>query len=334
MTLSATALVDLTQAKAHLRIDTAASLRIDAEYVGVGAPPTVEFSLDNTPVSGSLQLYVNNVLQIEGTDFTISGVTVTFTAAPASPLPITASYDKASAVDTFESYDDLLLENIIEAATKAAEDFTGRAFVQRTETEKHFGDGTKVLKLYRQPAVSITSVVRQVSEVVGTGDGATLVFTLDETPTASSVFLYVDGAIQTITTHYTIAGAVITFVAAPADGVEITAKYTHTILAISECTEWLHIGRLYAEDVWTANRIFTVVYTAGYAATRAATQALIPKAVTFVLQAVAFLYENRTASKSQSISGIGAIDYGELEGLPKALFGQLDSLIVGAKGLG
>ena len=101
-----------------------------------------------------------------------------------------------------------------------------------------------------------------------------------------------------------------------------------------EYTEWLHIGRLYAEDVWTANRVFTVVYTTGYGATRAATQALIPDAVTFVLQAVAFLYENRTASKSQSISGIGAIDYGELEGLPKALFRQLDSLIVGAKGLG
>ncbi len=115
MALNDLALVTLIQAKNHLRIDAAASLHIAAEYVGVGAPPAVEFPLDNTPVEGSLQLYVDGTLQVEDTDFTISGATITFTTAPGSGLAITASYDTAAGANTFESYDDDLLENLIEA---------------------------------------------------------------------------------------------------------------------------------------------------------------------------------------------------------------------------
>ncbi|MBA7569928.1 hypothetical protein ES708_11670 [subsurface metagenome] len=253
MALNDLALVDLTQAKNYLRVDAAASLHIAAEYVGVGddgEQGTKIFTLDNTPVEGSLQLYVDGDLQVEDTDFTISGVTITFTAAPGSGLAITASYDTAAADNTFESYDDDLLERLIEAATKKAEEYTGRAFVQGVITEKHFGDGTKVLKLYKQPVVSITSV------------------TLDDT--------------------------------------ELTVD--------EDYIEWLHIGRLHREACWTANRIFTVVYTAGYGADRAAAQALVPDAVAAVLGAVAAWYENRVTAA---------------EGLPEASKQKLDSLRVG-----
>lgn len=312
MTLSATALVDLTQAKAHLRVDTAASLHVSAEFVGVGTGAALTLDLDHTPIDGTLRLYVDNTLQVEGTNFTIATATITFVTVPVLDKGITANYDYAATDDTFESYDDLLLDNLIEAATKKAEEFTGRAFIQRAETEKHFGDGTKVLKLYRQPAVSITSVVRHISEIVGTGDGSTVAFTLDETPTALSVKVYVDGVLQVLTTNYTIIADIITFVVAstPTDGVKITAKYTHTILGISEYTEWLNIGRLHSLDVWTANRIFTVVYTAGYGADRPATQALVPDAVAAVLLILANLFENRTDQlKSESIAGLGSVTY-------------------------
>ncbi len=312
MTLAATALVTLVQAKAHLRVDAVASLHVSAEFVDVGDGATLIFVLDNTPVEGTLQLYVDNVLQVEDTDFSIAVATVTFVVAPPLNDGITANYDYAAVADTFESYDDLLLENLIEAATKKAEEWTGRAFIQRSITEQHFGDGTAVLKLYKQPIDSITSVVRAISEKVGTGDGTTVAFTLDETPTALSVKVYVDGTLQTLTTDYTIAARTITFVvgSTPADEAIVTAKYTHTILAITEYTEWLNIGRLHAEGVWTANRIFTVVYTAGYGATRAATQALIPDAVAAVLLIVANLFENRTdLVKAESITGIGSVTY-------------------------
>lgn len=158
MTLSATALVDLIQAKNYLRVNAAASLHIAAEYVGMGNGEAVEFTLDNTPVEGSLQLYVDGTLQVEDTDFTISGATITFTTAPGNGLAITASYDTAAGDNTFEAYDDDLLERLIEAATKKAEDYTGRAFVQREITETHIGDNRQVLKLYRQPVVSVDSI--------------------------------------------------------------------------------------------------------------------------------------------------------------------------------
>ena len=50
--------------------------------------------------------------------------------------------------------------------------------------------------------------------------------------------------------------------------------------------------------------------TAGYGAGRAATQALIPDAVTAVLMMVAYLYENRVDQvKSESIAGLGSVTY-------------------------
>jgi len=158
MALSDNALVTLIQAKAHLRVDAAASLHVDAEFVGVGYDTTKVFDLDHTPVEGSLILKVNDVLQVEDTDFTISGLTITFDTAPTVGHGITASYDYAAGAGTFESYDDDLLERLIEAATRKAEDYTGRAFVQREIAETHIGDDTQVLKLYRQPVVSVASI--------------------------------------------------------------------------------------------------------------------------------------------------------------------------------
>jgi len=156
MSLSDTALVTLVQAKAHLRVDAVASLRIPAEYVGVGTGSATAFSLDNTPIEGSVQLYVNGTLQVEGSenDYTISGADITFVTVPPSGHQITASYDKEASDTTFESYDDELLENLINAATKKAEDYTGRAFIIRDITETHIGDNKQVLKLYKQPVVA------------------------------------------------------------------------------------------------------------------------------------------------------------------------------------
>jgi len=261
MALSDASLVTLVQAKNYLRIDVAASLHIDAEFLGVGDGADKTFDLNNTPIEGSLKLYVNDVLQVEDTDFTISVATITFETAPTLNHGITASYDYAAGDDTFESYDDLELESLIAAATKKAEDYTGRAFIQREVVETHIGDNKQVLKLYKQP----------VTEVIG-------ITVADE--------------------------------------------------ALTDFTERLTIGRLYHLVVWPLDYEIVITYTAGYAATRSGAQALVPDAVTFVLQAVAYLYENRIAAKSQSISGIGAIDYGELEGIPKVMFGQLDSLRV------
>ena len=243
MTLSATALVDLVTAKNYLRIDAAASLHISAEFLGVGDGSDVTFDLNNTPIEGSLKLYVNDVLQVETTDFSISTATITFVTAPTLNYGITASYDYSAGDDTFESYDDELLENLINAATKKAEDYTGRAFVQREIIETHIGDNKPVLRLYKQPVVSVDTIT------VGGDD-------------------------------------------------------------LTTWTERLTIGRLYHSVVWPLDYEIVVTYTAGYAATRAATQALVPDAVQAVLLMVAYLYENRTDQvDSINITGIGSTSY-------------------------
>ena len=314
MALNDLALVTLIQAKNYLRVDAAASLHIAAEYVGVGddgVGGTKVFTLGHTPVEGSLKLYLENVLQKETTHFSIAVATITFVTAPPDGDIITASYDRVweAGDDLFESYDDELLERLIETATKKAEDYTGRAFVQGQITEKHFGDGTKVLKLYKQPIVSITSIDRCHAERVGTGDASTVEFTLDNTPVAGSVKLYVDGVLQVVTDDYTISGATITFVAesTPADGARITATYNTDI---SDYTEWLNIGRLKREALWTQGCIYEVVYIAGYGADREATQALVPDAMAAVLLMVAYLYENRTdLVHGESVSGVGSVTY-------------------------
>lgn len=261
MSLSNTALVSLVQAKNYLRVDAAAGLHVDAEFLGVGDGEDKTFDLDHTPVEGSLILKVNDVLQVEDTDFTLAVATITFEIAPPLNEGITASYDYAAGDNTFESYDDNILEQLIEAGTKKAEDYCGRAFVQREIVETHIGDNKQVLRLYRQPVVSVASIT------VG-GD------------------------------------------------------------ALTAYTERLTIGRIYHLVVWPLDYEVVVTYTAGYAANRAATQVLIPDAVIAVLGAVALWYENRMGIKSQNISGVGSVDYGDPEGLPEASKDKLDSLRV------
>jgi len=166
MALSDASLVTLVQAKNYLRIDVAASLHVDAEFVGAGdAGGTDEFDLDHTPVEGSLKLYLENVLQVEPTHFSIAVATITFVTPPPDGDIITASYDYAAEANTFESYDDLELESLIAAATRKAEEHTGRVFIQREIIETHIGDGTKMLKLYKMPIVSTVAIAITVDGV-------------------------------------------------------------------------------------------------------------------------------------------------------------------------
>jgi len=158
MALLDTALATLTEAKSYLKIDTAASETVYAEYVGEGDGSDKTFDLDNTPIGGSLRLYVDGTLQVETTDYSISGVTITFVTAPASPKPITANYEKAASDDTFEAYDDDLLEQMINAATRIVENYCGRAFITRAVTENRIGNGDTLIRLYWQPVDDLTSV--------------------------------------------------------------------------------------------------------------------------------------------------------------------------------
>ena len=72
MSLSATALVTLNQARNYIQSNPASTQIVSAEYVGMGDGVTKVFTLDHTPVSGSLQLYVNGTLKVEDTDLLVN----------------------------------------------------------------------------------------------------------------------------------------------------------------------------------------------------------------------------------------------------------------------
>jgi hypothetical protein len=317
MTLANTALVTLNQAKAFLKIDPAVSLHIDAEYVGVGDNNATVFTLDHAPLTGTYKVWTNTAgtpaLKVETTDYSISSTTLTFVVKPAAGVIITASYDYAAATDTFESYDDDILERLIEAATKKAEDYCGRRFINVAETEQHTGDGTKILRLYRRPINSITSVVYKKVDAF-TGDGSTLVYTLSESGTLHAV--YVAGTLKTVTTHYAVSGTTLTFTGgnAPADDAEVVVRYSVTVTHI-DYEEFLSIGRL--KGTWYKDYIYEVVYSAGYGADRATVQPLIPDAVMGVLVILANLYNNRVGVESEFYPGNGSTSYTPIPELAK-----------------
>ena len=323
MTLADTALITLPEAKNFIRLDAAYSTHIDAEYVGVGDGAETEFTLDNTPVTGSLKLYLNNSLLTETTHYSISGAAITFVVYPTLGYPITASYDYAASTDTFESYDDTLLETLINSATKKCEDYSGRAFIQRSITEYHEGNGGSQLRLGKAPVDSITSV--SYMKIAGnTGDGFTYAWTLGNTPKTGTLTVYVDGTLLTVNVDYTLSDATVTFTTAPTDGAKIVFRYEVDMYVTSDYTEKLHIGRL--SGTWYSDYKYKVVYTAGYGATRATAQAAVPDAVTAVLTAVANWYDNRLGVKTQAITGIGSVDYGDVLELPNISKALLSSL--------
>jgi len=282
MALSTTALVSLVQAKNHLRKDAASSLQTFAEYVGMGDGSDKTWSLDNAPISGSLKLYVNGTLQTETTHYSISGADITFVTAPTLNHPITASYDYAASANTFEAYDDDLLEILINAATKKCEDYCKRAFIQRAITENRIGDSGNLLVLNKRPVSTFTSIT-------------------------------LDGTALTEDTDFTLYDE---------------EGYLLRPIASSNWSSSSYRGNQIMTDIsWSRDKKIVVTYTAGYASTRAATQALVPEAVLAVLVAVSNWYENRLGLSSENISGIGSQSYelGELPEQSKRLLSALNT---------
>lgn len=67
---------------------------VDNEAVGTGDNSAVDFTLDNTPIAGSVHVLMQGVRQILSDDYTISGTTITFAVAPFTGAKITADYRK------------------------------------------------------------------------------------------------------------------------------------------------------------------------------------------------------------------------------------------------
>lgn len=66
---------------------------IQEEPTGLVNGANVTYTLSQTPTSNAaVKLYLNGLFQRQGTDYTISGVTITFTTAPATNSTVDALY--------------------------------------------------------------------------------------------------------------------------------------------------------------------------------------------------------------------------------------------------
>jgi hypothetical protein len=84
--------------------------------------------------------------------------------------------------------------------------------------------GDKLIAVPLSQTATVLTGVAGAQTANFTGDGSTTRFTLPSVPNQAAM-VYVNGLLQVLTSDYAIAGAVITFVAAPASGARITVLY-------------------------------------------------------------------------------------------------------------
>lgn len=91
ITLGTTALVFTALVPTSL---TSSSLTVNETPSGAINGSNVSFTLANTPVSGSVAVYLNGLLQTAGDDYTISGSTITYAVAPIAGDVLRANYTR------------------------------------------------------------------------------------------------------------------------------------------------------------------------------------------------------------------------------------------------
>lgn len=108
----------------------------------------------------------------------------------------------------------------------------------KNQVDEDIDSGNIAPYLYHKLVVGLVETVT--GESVGTGDGATVLFNLEHTP-SNEPTIYVDAVEQVLDTDYTRSGGAITFTPAPATDAVITADYEWTRTAV----------RIYALQLWT-----------------------------------------------------------------------------------
>lgn len=231
---------------------------------GSSAPSTAQFAWDETPggtINGSnatftlasapnpaasLQLFQNGILAIQGTDYTLSGATITMTGAPSTGAILTAFYRFGSPPGVF--VDDEIPHGAVDGSNIA---FTLANIPVPATSLKLFDNGVLQIQgtdytisgltitFANAPNVGDELIAYYVYSVAatnfadnetpsGTVNGTNPAFGLAHTPNpAGSLNLYVNGVLQLFGTDFTLATATITFSSAPSTGAILTAFYRY-----------------------------------------------------------------------------------------------------------
>lgn len=198
------------------------------------------FSLSKTPMAGTLRLYLNGVRQKPGTDYALSGGTITFSDPPFAGDRLLADYKPDVAVKT------RVFGEIPAGYVNGDNTTFVLAYMPVAGSERVFLNGIRQTpgadytlttdtivfttapftgdRLLVDYAAAITEVNRIYNETPeGDTDGVNQNFVLSQTPV--SIYVYLNGVRQFAGVDYTIAGNTITFANAPFENDVILTDY-------------------------------------------------------------------------------------------------------------
>jgi hypothetical protein len=195
-------------------------------YTISGTPSSVTGIDDNGNTlaydAGYIDVYLNGVKQINGTDVTVTtGDTVTFASALAN----------ADIVDivTFGTFNVATIDgSAITTGTISSNRLPTVPTTKGGTGLTSIGSAGQALKVNSGgTALEFGDVSVSLSYTKGTftGDNSTTAFTIDSGRAVDDVLVYVNGFLLTPTSDYTISGTTLTFVTAPATSAEIVVRY-------------------------------------------------------------------------------------------------------------
>jgi hypothetical protein len=195
-------------------------------YTISGTPSSVTGIDDNGNTlaydAGYIDVYLNGVKQINGTDVTVTtGDTVTFASALAN----------ADIVDivTFGTFNVATIDgSAITTGTISSNRLPTVPTTKGGTGLTSIGSAGQALKVNSGgTALEFGDVSVSLSYTKGTftGDNSTTAFTIDSGRAVDDVLVYVNGFLLTPTSDYTISGTTLTFTTAPATSAEIVVRY-------------------------------------------------------------------------------------------------------------
>ncbi len=201
-----------------------------------GNDTNTQFTLSTSANTSRTFIFLNGVAQVPVTDYSITGTTLTFVAAPANTDTIHAHIlDISNPNDVEFTFDSFIGNN-------TNTQFTLGSSLASNSYALIFLNGVAQVPTadYGVPGATLTFTVAPTStdniNIVGinaadnlmattfTGNGSATNFTLTDPSTTNKTFVYLNGVVQRPTTDFFVTNKILTFITAPANNDVITVR--------------------------------------------------------------------------------------------------------------
>ena len=214
-----------------------ATITVD-NFTGDGT--TTAYTLSTTPANINQTIVnYNGAFQLRTSSYTLSGPTITFTEAPVdgSKIEVTTTIGSTSGAGAFvtRTYTGngvATTFTVTSGCTASSVIVTENGLVQTPTTDYTITSTTLTFAV--APANGVVIQIRELAIAIATtvspayraytGNGVANTFTVTSGLTANSLIIAENGIIQRPTTDYTVSGSTVTFVTAPANGVDIQIR--------------------------------------------------------------------------------------------------------------